>query len=601
MPNLFLHKVENVFKAIDQFGIRTELKIDKKRKFNTAFGGFLTIIFISLFIVLFISSGSEMMNHENPNSTFTKIYTSNPEPMNFSKNGYFFVFGLQDTQGIHYYDDSIYKVVFRDYAYNSSLPFTPIVTDIPLERCTLEHLPSDIDLQAYFLKLADNLSDLLCIKKSLDGKIGIRGTWDSLNYEYSRIRIYKCSNSTDSAQPVCKSSDQISSALNDGYFALYGIDTIINTQNYKEPAKRNGYDYYTPINLRIKKSMVRFLSTTFMVSDNGWITQNLETSEYVNFDTDKESFDIIDPNANTFFMSVVLRKSIYNSIYKRDYKKVQTVLAEMGGFLKISFMVFNFVAYLFANHYYFDKISNILYSFQKTDDENEPIISKEIEITERAKFESLNLLFHQISEDHIDQIDDDQLRKYFEKLKEKPLGMSIFDYIRSFYSKDSSLLTKKNQRKKAIESISQKLDIKYILKKFLEIDKLKFLLLNNDQLQIFDNLPKPLISRRAKVNINPMDLTRIKSFHRISNLTIDSDKIKSKITLFKKCFGNIMKKNDLDEIDKRLINFVGDDLKNILGMSDSVRFKKNHNSEKNISLKETEIKIESNEVLSKIY
>ena len=592
-------KVGMFFKAIDQFGIKTELKFESKVKFTTNIGGVFTMIYISIFIVLFISSGTDMMNHANPSSSFTKEFSPVPEPINFSKDNFFFVFGLQNNQSLHFYDDSIYTVVFQHYEYNSSVPFIPVITDIPFERCTSDNLPTDINLKYDFLQVSNNISDLLCIKKDFDGKIRIKGTWINLNYEYISININRCVNSSDPTKPICKSNVEISSVLNEGYFAFYASDTIIDTQNFKEPGKKNLFDYYTPTNLRIKKNLVRYLSNTYLISDNGWIAQTLQTSEYATYDSDRENFDIkADPNSNDYIMSMTLRKSTYNYIFNRSYKKVQTVLAEMGGFLKISFIVFNFLACIFANHIYFNEISNILYTFQRTDRENERSLSKEIEINKtiaRNKSENIKLSF-QNSEEQILPIDDEKLIRYFEKLKQKPLGMSFCEHFKGFFSKDPFLLTKKFQRKKAIESIFSRLDLKYILKKFLEIDKLKFLLLDNDQLKIFDNLPKPMISKRAKMNINPMDMTRMKSLHRMSNMTVDPEKILSKISIFKNCFLNIMKKNELDDIDKRLISFIGEDLKNILGINEFLKLKKSL-IDKNGSLKD--IKIETNEFSGK--
>ena len=593
-----MKQLGNFLKMIDQFGIKTELKFDSKIKFTTNIGGAFTIIYITIFIILFISSGTDMINHSNPNSSFSKIYVPFPEVLNFSKNGYFFVFGLQNNQFSHYYDESIYNVTFVIESFNSSVPYVPTYTNIPFERCKVDNLPLNEDLRDSFMKLADNISDLLCFKNDLDGAIGIKGTWDNLDYVDIQININKCSNSSDPNKPICKSQEEIDSAIKGGYFAFYSTETIIDTQIYNNPGKKNVYDYYTPISSAIKRSLFRYLSSTYLMSDNGWITQNLEMTTYGNLDSDKEYFDIVnDSTSNEYFMSMIIRKSSYDYIYKRDYKKVQTVLAEMGGFLKISFMVFNFLAYIFSNHIYFEKISNELYNFQRNSDEDDVVSAKEVELRKAFEKEKAPILF-QNSEDNIMQAaDDEKLIKYFEKLKEKPLGMSFCDYLKSFCINDHFLLTKKKQRMKAVGEILSRFDIKYILKKFLEIDKIKCLLFNSDQMQIYQNLPKPLINMKAKLNINPMDMNNNNISHRISTvLIVHQEKILRKINVFKKCFSNILRKTELDDIDKKLINFMGEDLKSILGISDFNRLKTRLTlSERQHSLSINEIKIMSND------
>lgn len=45
-------------------------------------------------------------------------------------------------------------------------------------------------------------------------------------------------------------------------------------------------------------------------------------------------------------------------------------------------------------------------------------------------------------------------------------------------------------------------DILYVIKKLHEIDKLKMILLNKDQIKLFDYLPKPTISTNPDNEIN---------------------------------------------------------------------------------------------------
>ncbi len=47
----------------------------------------------------------------------------------------------------------------------------------------------------------------------------------------------------------------------------------------------------------------------------------------------------------------------------------------------------------------------------------------------------------------------------------------------------------------ALEKIAKKMDIIFIIKKLIEIDKLKALLLNESQQKLFDYLPKPTIKK----------------------------------------------------------------------------------------------------------
>lgn len=49
--------------------------------------------------------------------------------------------------------------------------------------------------------------------------------------------------------------------------------------------------------------------------------------------------------------------------------------------------------------------------------------------------------------------------------------------------------------REGLNKIDEKLDIIYIINKLLEIDKLKLLLLNKEELHLFEFLPKPYLDK----------------------------------------------------------------------------------------------------------
>ena len=50
---------------------------------------------------------------------------------------------------------------------------------------------------------------------------------------------------------------------------------------------------------------------------------------------------------------------------------------------------------------------------------------------------------------------------------------------------------RKKFNREGLKKIDEKLDIIYIINKLMEIDKLKLLLLNKEELHLFEFLPKP--------------------------------------------------------------------------------------------------------------
>lgn len=570
--NRYFSKVSNFFRLIDVFGTKTELKLDNKLRFNTCCGGLMTVLYFGLFLGLFISLGSDMMNHANPTTTFTKDFAPIPESTNISKDSYFFIFGLQDSNAEHFYDESIYSAILIHQAFNSTVPFIPVNTEIQLERCTGAHLPKSDLLSDYFQNVGGNISELLCFPKNLSENLKIQGTWANLNFEIMRIEIRRCQNSSENDKPVCKSPQDLENALGQGYFGFYSTDSIIDLQNFHTPGVRVGLDYYTMTNLNISKTITRFISTTNIDSDDGWITSQIDSQKLENYERDAESFSFI-KNPNDPIVAFEIRKSTYILKYTRSYKKIQIVLAEMGGFLKFSFLFFSMLCYPVSQFLYYSNISDTLYNFQKEAD-GEKVLRRDIETMrlDMRKISSGTKVFE--NEKSALKVDEEQLIRYFAKLKEKPLGLSLCEFLRSIFTNNPAIIRKKNQRNKALKSILQRLDIKYFLNKFLEIDKLKFLLLSPDQLQIFEHLPKPMICKYGNLNMNSIDLSRVKRRQTDELLNFSETgfhKVMAKIEIFTKCFTNIIQKNELDDIDKKLINFIGDELKGIMGINEAIR------------------------------
>ena len=61
---------------------------------------------------------------------------------------------------------------------------------------------------------------------------------------------------------------------------------------------------------------------------------------------------------------------------------------------------------------------------------------------------------------------------------------------------------KKQQKEKGVKTIFSHLDIYYVLQKFMELDKLKMLLLDDNQFKLFEYLPKPIILKTLKIDLN---------------------------------------------------------------------------------------------------
>ena len=562
----------NLLKFIDFFGKKIEFRIEKKTRFKTVIGGVLSLLQLSLSIFLFFSLGNNMINRTDPDVVVSEIFNPHPSQTPIGKNDYFFMFGLQDhTTYQHFYDEGIYTIkLYQRKYYENNVSYDKIV-DIPFERCTEDHLPTD--LKEYFKKAVyGSVNNLICIKKGYDnGQFEIEGSYDSGYFAHIQIFLSVCKNSTENS--ICKSQKEIDSHLKSGYFAIYTSDSVIDSRNFKNPAVKQGRDYYIPTTSDVKKGIVRYITSVHIISDEGWLMNDIKNTDHYSFHSDKESFELYDKDFDKekVLVDYIIRKSTYEKTYTRKYKKIQNVFAEMGGFMNLSFLLLYFFSRPFVEKMYYDSLTNKLYNFQ-----SETIQTKDKNLKNK-KLEKLKTILHDnkpkekekettINLQHMKSIDE------VFKPKESPLKIGLFQYLCScFYGKNYEINSKIVQRRIGIQNFLEKMDLGFILKKFLEIEKLKILLLNEDQYHLFEFFPKPIIAKNGKILMNCINPTaKNPTSPKHKSEIISNMNILAKSVVTKKAYYNISKKKSHDFIDVKLMELLDEDIKNVLKSNDFI-------------------------------
>lgn len=566
-----------LFLLIDIFGKKTEFQMDQRPKFATISGGFFSLIYFGLIILLFLSFGKDMIYQTNPDTSISQILTAKPSQTTVGQNSYFFMFGIQDYNWNHFIDNSIYTVKFIQKNKTASEDI-----DIPIEPCTEAHLPVDPKLHEYFMNAAGPLENLWCIRRGLDEQFLMKGSWDQAEYNSLILSIRPCVNSTlnsSGVQNVCKPPDQINAILKSGFFAFYSVNNLFDMRNHEQPSKSYGLDFYVPTTTKVKKIIVRFLKTNYIHTSDDWISNSLKTEDVYSWDFDKESFELLDGVDDIVWME--LRKSNYETVFTRNYKKIQNVFAEMTGFLQIIFLVLFFVSNPFIKKEYYESLTNGIYNFEVDEEGKKTKIYSKKKNRKSSKSENLenfkNMIQSQINNDETEleqnsqkkisakqKKDYDKLVSAFFKTKESPLNLSMMEYIKSNFTNDPELSVKKKQRDTGVFSIFSQLDIKFVLRKFAEIEKLKMLLLDEDQYRLFEYLPKPTILKNSKIHINYVKLDKSSPFKKKSDFINHTTDAISKARAVQRAYRNIKNKPQLSDVDFKLIECLDPDIMRFL-------------------------------------
>lgn len=475
--------------------------------------------------------------------------------------------------------------------------------NVPIERCTEESLPSDPRVYSYFLTAGRSpISDLYCIQREYDEKFKVSGAFDAPVYEFIDINIQACRNSSDPTATVCKPIEEIKAALS-GYFAVFYLDYLMDPDNFENPGTPVGKDYFSPISVGVTRDTNRYYATTRVISDDGFLFTTKNEYLYPTVKLDKETF-LIDSTESGQLVHFRMRKHHNEQVYNRRYKKVQNVMSEMGGFIQILYLIFLVITYPYVYKNYYEKIINTIYNFEiaegggdsstnlrkNSSQVHSKYLSRDADENPKSKkkistLEPLQHMFVSNANDNgklelkktlnrnmsTTMKKNERLMKYMLKLQNKPpLKTSFYRFLvgsfKSFFFKNSDLDEEFKYRQLEVgrDAISEKLDISYILKKFYEIDKLKMILLDKNQYHLFEYLPKPVIKKNYKIDLSYNNSTERNEQSKALKFIAHEKNVFSKAKKLYAAYNNIMSKEEISEMDRKLIDLLDDNVKTLL-------------------------------------
>lgn len=141
-------------------------------------------------------------------------------------------------------------------------------------------------------------------------------------------------------------------------------------------------------------------------------------------------------------------------------------------------------------------------------------------------------------------------KKTRKKKSQKALRITLLEYLRSFVSRSEELKEKRAILDEGLKIIDNRLDIVHVLKRLRDIDKMKNLMLDKDQLLLFDRLKRPdLLDRESHWYTEEGSCEVIGEF----NSNLKALGIEDQITRSKETIRN---KPDKTEIDQKLLQLI---------------------------------------------
>ena len=457
---------KNVFKtsfkqliSIDFFSLKPgeHLTFEDTQNYSSLLGQLSSWIFIIFTIALFYYYGSNLFFHQNPQSSISQTITNDPPYIDLVKNRFFMAFGLQDLRNhsFHYIDESIYTIqMIQRVKIDSNIT----LSNIPIQKCSLEMVPDFDDLKEYYRR--NQINNLYCVSNDSNIELALQSTWDGPLYKNLLINVLPCKNTTENGN-ICKPFEIIQGYLDSGNYAIYFNPLAVDPQNYDKPIATYGKQIYTPISY----STLTYIEMNFnhleFISDKGMLLEDSENIHQATYTSFRQVLSI----SSDLIVQIDMKLDKIFTVYTRKYDKIQDILSNVGGIIQIlMILVYALVSPCITLSFKL-KLANKMFQFKK--ENNKPPL--------------------QIFDFRAGKINK---RILLPNIKNSQIFFS--EYLKSWCYDESGLF--KDLFNNGMKQINHLLDISYLIKKFMEIDILKLLLLDDDQMKLFEKIPKPTIT-----------------------------------------------------------------------------------------------------------
>lgn len=314
-----------------------------------------------------------------------------------------------------------------------------------------------------------------------DFDLSLKGYFNTEIFNFISISLNFCNNST--LNNSCKSSIEMQNFMQGKYFGFSYINHAFDFSNYENPLVSFPNFEYMGIDPKNKKRMSVFIKKIEFFDDSDPIFDNSK----LKYETYAKDFDKIDSEEfsmeNHSSIGNFLIFSNYNlQRTKRKYQKLMHIFAYLTGvfnFLKIMGMILiKFITDFKTKNY----IMSFLYDFEDKCDKK------------KKRFDGKNKKFVLI------------LKKI----------LSLFRCFFSFFSKEKFksglfLFTNDNYHDEYLNVIN----IRTVFKGLQELQKMKIILFNQKELNLFNSIPRPCLNlkKRKRKEKNTKDVS-----HNIFNL-----------------------------------------------------------------------------------
>ena len=335
-------------KKADVLAEAPKLKVNNSSSYQTFIGGLISLSLIFLSIIGSLYFGKELYNKDNPIiidsiSDFDEI-----TPLYLNNSAFEFYFVVEYDNYTYYnnpkvfqfraYEERIIQIEGVQNLYSRELEMQPCKT-----YYSKSELNNKIDTDLFY-----------CIKPN---STHIEGFWGNTINQYIRIKLFKCSNTTNI---TCLPIEAIDKSIEGGILGLYVKNSILKLKDYDNPVFYSFDDLYYSLNTEFIFTLSINLKHLLFQNDIGYLFENIQEVKGFYLDHPKLLYF---GKRGDLLADITFQFTRRGNLINRQYLKIQDVLTKIGGLIKALMIIGNFVAVNLSNiAFYNDYIFNIKYN-----------------------------------------------------------------------------------------------------------------------------------------------------------------------------------------------------------------------------------------------
>ena len=440
-----------LLKYFDIYGQNVNLYINKSPKLRSACSGLISLAIIVMISYTLIGVILSWMNREKMRVITSELSLSISQILDknenykyeLSYNNYNIYFSVRAflPNGTTLINQQLRKYfTYNFYLIDEKLQKVPI----NYEYCKTDNYDIFLGKDKETIKRDQNKTNQnrLCLQNSVILGLFADPKLQVVHQPELHFSIKPCVNSTENRN-MCSTQNEIHNIIKYTNIQASIPITFYDFQNAKNPQK-NYYDYkFIDLDEALSKSYKNYLIPTLLYTDYGLINDEYRL-EGTTFNPDIFYDSKIRQNDDYLFdFSFMVSPNL--QMYYQKNLKVNELIGSLGGIINAIFLLGKFFCSFYNSVYI--KFKMIKSTFRFPDYQNPTTVTRMVSNLKYLKFTLNDYFFHS------------------KKLK-------------NFYDKGS-------------KSLNEYLDIIKIVKRMQDIDKLKMILLNENQLKLFETIPKP--------------------------------------------------------------------------------------------------------------